>query len=53
MTADSLKQSLPNWDQNRIQQTLDHLIRDGICWIDTQAQPVQYWVFSYWNEKCT
>ncbi|KAI9206041.1 EAP30/Vps36 family-domain-containing protein [Polychytrium aggregatum] len=32
------------WETQRVQQALDELLRDGICWVDEQAQPAQYWV---------
>ena len=45
VTADSVRQQL-QWDGDRVQQALEHLVRDGICWIDTQCAPAQYWIMA-------
>jgi ESCRT-II complex subunit VPS22 len=47
VTKEMMKQNL-KWDADRIQSALNQLMKDGICWIDTQATPEQYWISSFW-----
>ncbi|TPX56608.1 hypothetical protein PhCBS80983_g04416 [Powellomyces hirtus] len=35
------------WDADRAQTVLDDLLKDGICWMDAQADPPQYWVAGF------
>ncbi|KAI9102495.1 EAP30/Vps36 family-domain-containing protein [Phlyctochytrium arcticum] len=37
------------WEGERAQRVLDDLLKDGICWIDLQADPVEYWVASFFG----
>ncbi|KAI8611276.1 EAP30/Vps36 family-domain-containing protein [Chytriomyces sp. MP71] len=38
---------LLGWDFGRVESILTKLLQDGICWIDLQAQPPQYWVAGF------
>ncbi|KAI8920260.1 EAP30/Vps36 family-domain-containing protein [Powellomyces hirtus] len=35
------------WDADRAQTVLDDLLKDGICWVDAQADPPQFWVAGF------
>ncbi|KAI8822144.1 EAP30/Vps36 family-domain-containing protein [Fimicolochytrium jonesii] len=37
------------WDPDRAQRILDDLLKEGICWIDEQAHPAQYWVAGFFD----
>ena len=40
------------WDSIRAQKVLDHLAKEGLAWIDTQAQDTpQYWVPSLFLQQ--
>jgi len=38
-----------NWLPGRIDQALENLLQDGLCWIDKQAEQEEYWVASYFG----
>ncbi|KAI8910183.1 EAP30/Vps36 family-domain-containing protein [Gorgonomyces haynaldii] len=44
-----LIQNKYQWDTERIQQVLDHLIQDQICWIDTHPIDSEYWVAGFFQ----
>ncbi|TPX31844.1 hypothetical protein SmJEL517_g04927 [Synchytrium microbalum] len=46
VTLDILKAEL-GWDMNRAQRVLDDLVKDGVCWVDTQAPRIEYWMASF------
>ncbi|KAJ3116198.1 Vacuolar protein sorting-associated protein SNF8 [Physocladia obscura] len=48
VTFDSVTQNL-GWDPSRVHSVLTKLQQDGICWIDSQASPPQYWVVSFFS----
>ncbi|KAJ1913868.1 ESCRT II complex subunit Dot2 [Mycoemilia scoparia] len=35
------------WNHDRIQNSLDAMLRDGLVWLDDQIRPNQYWVPAY------
>jgi len=37
------------WPSGRIDQALKNLLSDGLCWVDKQADPEEYWVPSYFG----
>ncbi|KAJ3061774.1 ESCRT-II subunit protein snf8 [Podochytrium sp. JEL0797] len=37
------------WESGRVELVLRKLLQDGVCWIDTQAEPHQYWVASFFT----
>ena len=41
--AESVSEHLPEWSIDRIQGVLDQLLKEGMCWIDSQADVVHYW----------
>ncbi|KND04527.1 ESCRT-II subunit protein SNF8 [Spizellomyces punctatus DAOM BR117] len=40
-----------NWDADRSQRVLDDLLKDGICWIDMQTEPAEYWVAGFFADS--
>jgi hypothetical protein len=36
------------WSSDRIQNVLQALVSQGICWIDIQFETTEYWVMSLW-----
>jgi len=32
------------WPKRRAVNAIQNLMKEGICWVDTQARPVEYWV---------
>ncbi|KAJ3209834.1 ESCRT-II subunit protein snf8 [Dinochytrium kinnereticum] len=45
-TATELVES-QGWEEGRATNALDSLLKEGICWIDLQVQPPQYWVAGF------
>ncbi|KAI9030794.1 EAP30/Vps36 family-domain-containing protein [Phycomyces nitens] len=43
-----IQQSL-GWEDGRIQTGLQHLLQDGLAWIDDQAEVDTYWIPSYFQ----
>ena len=37
------------WEANRSQRSLDQLVKEGLAWIDSQAQETQYWIPSIYT----
>ncbi|RHZ77615.1 hypothetical protein Glove_174g114 [Diversispora epigaea] len=37
------------WGMERINDVIDTLLADGLCWIDEQADPIEYWVPSFFK----
>ncbi|CAG8465372.1 3675_t:CDS:10, partial [Acaulospora colombiana] len=37
------------WAKERIDDVVDTLLADGLCWIDEQADPIEYWVPSFFK----
>lgn len=37
------------WSSDRISDVLNTLLHDGICWIDEQADPHEYWISSFFG----
>ncbi|KAJ3145753.1 ESCRT-II subunit protein snf8 [Geranomyces michiganensis] len=35
------------WQHDRAQRVLDELLKDGICWLDAQAHPPEFWVAGF------
>ncbi|TPX45151.1 hypothetical protein SeLEV6574_g04055 [Synchytrium endobioticum] len=46
-TVESLTEEL-GWDRTRSQRVLDDMVKDGVCWVDTQVPYTQYWFASLW-----
>ncbi|KAI3660828.1 hypothetical protein MP638_001877 [Amoeboaphelidium occidentale] len=42
-----------SWDAYRIQKCFDELVKDGFCWIDTQAEVRTYFVLALFNQRKT
>ncbi|KAJ3031431.1 UNVERIFIED_CONTAM: ESCRT-II subunit protein snf8 [Siphonaria sp. JEL0065] len=38
------------WDMGRVESVLTKLLQDGVCWIDTQSSPNQYWVAGFFSQ---
>ncbi|KAI9340920.1 EAP30/Vps36 family-domain-containing protein [Obelidium mucronatum] len=49
VTESSVSQLL-GWDSGRVESVLTKLLQDGVCWIDTQSTPNQYWVAGFFNQ---
>lgn len=37
------------WENERIKDAIDTLLIDGLCWVDEQANPPEYWVPSFFK----
>ncbi|KAJ3017111.1 ESCRT-II subunit protein snf8 [Thoreauomyces humboldtii] len=37
------------WDTERAQRVLNDLLKDGICWLDVQVDPPEYWVAGFFK----
>jgi len=37
------------WNNARWRVAIEEMVKDGICWIDAQASPMQYWIPAYVN----
>lgn len=33
-----------NWTHDRATTALEGMVREGICWVDLQASPTEWWV---------
>ncbi len=42
VTASRLR-AVERWDDGRINKVIMELMREGMCWVDTQASEPQYW----------
>ncbi|CAG8469325.1 12818_t:CDS:2 [Ambispora gerdemannii] len=49
ITKEIVASSLSGWSTERINNAIDNLLADGLCWIDTQANPHEYWVYSFFD----
>ncbi|XP_039189122.1 vacuolar-sorting protein SNF8 isoform X3 [Crotalus tigris] len=50
VTISEIKSSL-KWEMERAKQVLDHLLKEGMAWLDTQAQgEPQYWLPALFTE---
>ncbi|KAI9297664.1 vacuolar-sorting protein SNF8 [Neoconidiobolus thromboides FSU 785] len=38
-----------SWAKERGERTINNLLLDGLCWVDSQSVPYQYWFISYFN----
>eukprot|EP01130_Rhizamoeba_saxonica_P005449 TRINITY_DN2181_c0_g1_i3.p1 TRINITY_DN2181_c0_g1~~TRINITY_DN2181_c0_g1_i3.p1 ORF type:complete len:212 (+),score=47.16 TRINITY_DN2181_c0_g1_i3:404-1039(+) len=36
------------WDEHRADMVIDHLVKEGIAWVDEQAEETLYWFPSIW-----
>ncbi|CAG8626809.1 15041_t:CDS:10 [Racocetra fulgida] len=48
VTKDIIESEL-GWGTERINDVIDTLLSDGLCWIDEQAYPNEYWVPSFFK----
>ncbi|CAG8650868.1 8865_t:CDS:10 [Acaulospora morrowiae] len=46
VTKDMIESEL-GWGIERINDVFDTLLADGLCWMDEQAHPIEYWLFPY------
>eukprot|EP00842_Homolaphlyctis_polyrhiza_P005784 jgi/Hompol1/6206/HPOL_004876-RA len=46
--VDMLKDELA-WEHERANKVLENLVRDGVCWVDTQTYPHAYWVMGLYS----
>ena len=38
------------WDADRLENAVNNLLREGIAWVDEQANPQQYWIASLFDQ---
>ncbi|KAJ3190314.1 ESCRT-II subunit protein snf8 [Gaertneriomyces sp. JEL0708] len=50
VTAKAVQAKL-GWDEGRALRLLEDLLKEGICWIDAQAEPAEYWVVGFFAES--
>ncbi|KAL1921491.1 uncharacterized protein VTP21DRAFT_11207 [Calcarisporiella thermophila] len=48
VTYKMVKEKL-GWIDDRTADALGTLLSDGVCWIDSQTQPEEYWIASYFD----
>ncbi|KAG9290785.1 hypothetical protein G9A89_011748 [Geosiphon pyriformis] len=49
ITKDFVEESLNGWSTERINDAVDNLLADGLCWIDTQSNPHEYWIYCFFE----